>query len=75
LSSIVSHAWVHAFGVPAGSCVRPLADPNPNPPVGLVALPRDPPSILVAAVWKAMEGTDLSADFENSLAGALEAAP
>ncbi|TWF77786.1 DNA-binding transcriptional LysR family regulator [Pseudonocardia hierapolitana] len=75
LSSIVSHAWVHAFGVPAGSCVRPLADPNPNPPVGLVALPREPPSILVDAVWTAMEGTDLSAEFERSLAGVLEVEP
>jgi DNA-binding transcriptional LysR family regulator len=72
LSSIVSHAWVHAFGVPAGSCVRPLADPNPNPPVGLVALPREPSSILVDGVWTVMEGADLSAEFERSLAGVLE---
>jgi DNA-binding transcriptional LysR family regulator len=75
LSSIVSHAWVHAFGVPVGSCVRPLADPNPNPPVGLVALAREPPSILVDAVWTAMDGADLSAEFERSLAGVLEAGP
>ncbi|HLU58853.1 MAG TPA: LysR family transcriptional regulator [Pseudonocardia sp.] len=72
LASIVSHAWVHAFGVPPGSRVRPLAEPNPNPPVGLVALPREPPSILVAAVWAAMEGTDLSAELERSLAEAID---
>jgi hypothetical protein len=63
---------VHAFGVPAGSCVRPLADPNPNPPVGLVALSREPPSILVDAVWTTMEGADLSTEFERSLGGVLE---
>jgi DNA-binding transcriptional LysR family regulator len=75
LSSIVSHAWVHAFGVPAGSCVRLLADPNPNPPVGLVALPREPSSILVDGVWEAMEGADLPAEFERSLAGVLDPGP
>jgi DNA-binding transcriptional LysR family regulator len=73
LSSIVSHAWVHAFGVPGGSCVRPLAEPNPHPPVGLVALPREPASIVVDAVWAAMEGADMSAEFEKSLARAIEA--
>jgi DNA-binding transcriptional LysR family regulator len=67
LSSIVSHAWLHAFGVPAGMCVRPLSEPNPRPPVGLVALHREPPAILADAVWAVMEGADLSADFENSL--------
>jgi hypothetical protein len=75
LSSIVSLAWVHAFGVPAGSGWGPRADARNCPPVGLVALPREPPSILVDAVWTAMQGTDLSAEFERSLAGVLDAAP
>jgi DNA-binding transcriptional LysR family regulator len=68
LSSIVSHAWLHAFGVPAGMCVRPLAEPNPRPPVGLVALRREPSSILADAVWAAMDGADISAAFERTLA-------
>jgi hypothetical protein len=29
----------------------------------------------VDAVWTAMQGTDLSAEFERSLAGVLDAAP
>jgi len=68
LSSIVSHAWVHAFGVPAGMCVRALAEPTPRPTVGLVALPYEPSSILADAVWAALDGADLSADFDESLA-------
>jgi hypothetical protein len=67
LSSIVSHAWLHAFGVPDGMCVRPLAEPNPRPPVGLVALRREPSSILADAVWAAMDGIDLSAEFERAI--------
>ena len=68
LSSIVSHAWLHAFGVPDGMCVRPLAEPHPRPAIGLVALHQEPPSIVADALWDAMADADLAADLTASLA-------
>ncbi|OLT21627.1 LysR family transcriptional regulator [Pseudonocardia sp. CNS-139] len=67
LASIVSHAWLHAFGVPDGMVVRPLAEPHPRPSVGLVALHQDPPSIVADALWEAMDGVDIATDLADSL--------
>lgn len=48
LATIASHAWLHAFGVPAGFAVRPMAGEGPGPTVGLVTLRREPNPIVVA---------------------------
>jgi DNA-binding transcriptional LysR family regulator len=67
LSSIVSHAWLHAFGVPDGMCVRPLAAHRAPPAVGLVALDREPSSMVTDALWAAMAGVDIAAELDRSL--------
>ncbi len=49
-SSVISHAWLHTFGVPEGMRVVPLDGPARGPRVGLVTGPDDPPSVLAAAL-------------------------
>ncbi|MFI6345763.1 LysR family transcriptional regulator [Streptomyces sp. NPDC050560] len=41
-SSVVSHAWLHMFGVPEGMRVLPLAGPAHGARVGLVTVARTP---------------------------------
>ncbi|KUI35522.1 LysR family transcriptional regulator [Mycobacterium sp. GA-2829] len=50
LATIASHAWLHAFGVPPGFAVRPMADNGPGPTVGLVTLAREPNAIVAEAL-------------------------
>jgi DNA-binding transcriptional LysR family regulator len=49
-SSVISHAWLHMFGVPAGMRVVPLAGPAHGPRVGLVYADRDPVPALARAL-------------------------
>ncbi|MGW6010051.1 LysR family transcriptional regulator [Streptomyces sp. NPDC055210] len=49
-SSVISHAWLHMFGVPDGMRVVPLDGPAHGPRVGLVTGPDDPPSVLAGAL-------------------------
>ncbi|WP_210585220.1 LysR family transcriptional regulator [Streptomyces sp. GESEQ-35] len=49
-SSVISHAWLHMFGVPEGMRVVPLEGPVHGPRVGLVTGPDDPPSVLAGAL-------------------------
>ncbi|NEA97699.1 LysR family transcriptional regulator [Streptomyces sp. SID13726] len=51
-SSVISHAWLHMFGVPEGMRVVPLEGPARGPRVGLVTGPDDPPSVLAGALLK-----------------------
>jgi DNA-binding transcriptional LysR family regulator len=49
-SSVVSHAWLHMFGVPQGLRVVPLTGPVDGPRVGLVVAAREPQPALVRAL-------------------------
>lgn len=49
-SSVISHAWLHMFGVPAAMRVIPLAGPAHGPRVGLVVADRDPVAPLARAL-------------------------
>ncbi|MGW1069818.1 LysR family transcriptional regulator [Streptomyces aureus] len=49
-SSVISHAWLHMFGVPDGMRVVPLEGPAHGPRVGLVVGPDEPPSVLAGAL-------------------------
>jgi DNA-binding transcriptional LysR family regulator len=66
LSSIVSHAWLHAYGVPAGMCVRPLGPHRAPPPVGLVALEREPASLVADALWEVAARVDVAAELDRA---------
>ncbi|MBM9504306.1 LysR family transcriptional regulator [Actinacidiphila acididurans] len=49
-SSVISHAWLHMFGVPPGMHVVPLRGPVHGPRVGLVVADHEPRSVLAAAL-------------------------
>lgn len=64
-SSVISHAWLHMFGVPDGMRVVPLEGPAHGPRVGLVVGPDEPPSVLAGAL--------LAVAREAGVRGALDA--
>ncbi|MFE4367665.1 LysR family transcriptional regulator [Streptomyces sp. NPDC056835] len=49
-SSVISHAWLHMFGVPDGMRVIPLEHPAHGPRVGLVIADRSPAPVLARAL-------------------------
>jgi DNA-binding transcriptional LysR family regulator len=49
-SSVISHAWLHMFGVPDGMRVLPLSRPDHGPRVGLVIADRRPEPVLARAL-------------------------
>ncbi|MET9482288.1 LysR family transcriptional regulator [Streptomyces sp. NPDC006638] len=49
-SSVISHAWLHMFGVPDGMRVVPLERPAHGPRVGLVIADRTPEPVLARAL-------------------------
>ncbi|MEV7085751.1 LysR family transcriptional regulator [Streptomyces sp. NPDC093085] len=49
-SSVISHAWLPMFGVPAGMRVIPLEHPAHGPRVGLVIADRTPEPVLARAL-------------------------
>ncbi|WP_329216945.1 LysR family transcriptional regulator [Streptomyces sp. NBC_01485] len=51
-SSVISHAWLHMFGVPDGMRVVPLDGPAHGPRVGLVVARSEPQSVLAQALLK-----------------------
>ena len=58
-SSVLAHAWLHVFDVPAGMRVIPLVAPTTTSTVGLVWPDRDPESILARALLEVVTGVDL----------------
>ncbi|GGJ83595.1 LysR family transcriptional regulator [Streptomyces camponoticapitis] len=49
-SSVISHAWLHMFGVPETMRVVPLVHPAHGPRVGLVIADRSPEPVLAKAL-------------------------
>ncbi|MGE2835818.1 LysR family transcriptional regulator [Mycobacterium sp. SMC-4] len=66
-ATIASHAWLHAFGVPAGMAVRPMTDNRDGPTVGVITLAREPESPVSAAVHAAAAESDMAAVLEQGL--------
>jgi DNA-binding transcriptional LysR family regulator len=56
-SSVISHAWLHVFGVPEGMRVVPLEGPAHGPRVGLVVADHEPQSVLAAALLEVARET------------------
>lgn len=74
LATIASHAWLSAFGVPAGYAVRPMADDDGDrPAVGLITLRRDPNSIVAEALIAAAARCGVADAADSALAEWLTA--
>ncbi|HEY3707773.1 MAG TPA: LysR family transcriptional regulator [Amycolatopsis sp.] len=67
-SSVISHAWLHMFGVPPGMRVVPLQEPAHPPEIGLVLADRDPEPILARALLDVTAGADVRGTLERVLA-------
>ncbi|WP_432856296.1 LysR family transcriptional regulator [Amycolatopsis sp. CA-161197] len=70
-SSVISHAWLHMFGVPPGMRVVPLETPARPPQIGLVMADRDPEPILARALLEVTPQVDVRGVLERVLAGFL----
>jgi DNA-binding transcriptional LysR family regulator len=67
-SSVVAHAWLHQFGVPAGLRVVPMeAPPVPIPPVGLLRADRRPEPIMARALGDVVAGARMEATLQQVL--------
>ena len=76
-SGVVSHAWLHQFGVPPGLRVVPLDPAAPLAPAGQVALlhrDRRPGPVLAGALVAVAGTLDLEAHLAGLLAAALAGA-
>jgi DNA-binding transcriptional LysR family regulator len=60
-SSIIAHAWLHAFGAPPGMRAVPLTPRSREPAVGLIWPDRRPESIVVNALLDAVGDLDVAA--------------
>ncbi len=66
LSSIVSQAWLHSFGVPDGMCARGLRPMAAPAAIGVVALEQHPPSTITTALWESLEHIDIAAELDRA---------
>ncbi|MFI5606520.1 LysR substrate-binding domain-containing protein [Amycolatopsis sp. NPDC051903] len=73
-SGVISHAWLHMFGVPPGMRVVPLANPARPPQIGLVLADRDPEPLLARALLGLAPQADVRGTLERVLAGFLRPA-
>ncbi|GAA3575166.1 LysR family transcriptional regulator [Nonomuraea rosea] len=64
-SSVIAHAWLHMFGVPAGMRVVRLERPAREPRVGLVVAGTGPESVLARAVLDIARDLDLREVFDR----------
>lgn len=67
-SSIIAHTWLHAFGVPPGLHVIPMAEPSPSPAIGLVVADHHPVSIVASALIESVRDRDIAGVLDESLA-------
>jgi len=64
-ASIVPHAWLHVFGVPAGMHAVPLVRPTRTERIGLVLPARDPISVIGQALIDAVGQAGIAATLER----------
>jgi DNA-binding transcriptional LysR family regulator len=57
--SVVSHAWLHMFGVPAGMRAVRMERTRPAPRIGLVIADREPEPIVARAFLDEIAGVDV----------------
>lgn len=71
LSSVIPHAWLHGFGLPAAVRALPLPRPRRSYHVGLVLAGRDPKSLLAGALVESVAEVDISHELDRTVARLL----
>jgi DNA-binding transcriptional LysR family regulator len=66
-ATVVAHAWLHAFGVPAGTRLVPLEPAAHTPTIGLVLADRRPESMMARAFLEVAAEIDLPAELERAV--------
>jgi DNA-binding transcriptional LysR family regulator len=66
-ATVVAHAWLHAFGVPAGTRLVELEPAAHTHTIGLVLADRRPGSLLAGAFLEVAGGVDLPAALDEAL--------
>jgi DNA-binding transcriptional LysR family regulator len=66
--SVISHAWLHMFGVPVGMRVIRLQTTGPAPRIGLVTADREPESLMARALLAVTEHLDIRTTLGGLLA-------
>ncbi|GAA1752857.1 MULTISPECIES: LysR family transcriptional regulator [Streptomonospora] len=66
-SSVIAHAWLYMFGVPAGMRVVRLEDPARLPRIGLVLAAQRPQAPLVRALLDVVPRLDVRGELERVL--------
>lgn len=72
LATVVAHAWLHAFGVPAGTRLVPLEPAPHTHTIGLVLADRRPESMLARAFLEVAGGVDLPTALNAALSSHLD---
>ncbi|MBK1783428.1 LysR family transcriptional regulator [Prauserella cavernicola] len=70
-SSVISHAWLHMFGIPEGMRVVRLEDPSQLPQIGMVIADREPEPILARALLELTRDLDVRSTLDGVLHGHL----
>ncbi|MFC0431672.1 LysR family transcriptional regulator [Kutzneria buriramensis] len=70
-SSVISHAWLHMFGVPQGMRVVRLDDPPRAPMIGLLVAGHEPESMLARGLVEIAREVDVRGVLDRVLAGYL----
>ncbi|MGW0998962.1 LysR family transcriptional regulator [Streptomyces sp. NPDC002520] len=65
LSSVIPHAWLHSYGVPAGTRLLTLPRPQRSVHVGLVLADRTPESILAGALVDVAREIDMRGELDQ----------
>jgi DNA-binding transcriptional LysR family regulator len=68
-ASVISHAWLHMFGVPEGMSVVRLERTRPAPRIGLVVADRSPEPIVARSFLDVVAGVDVRAVLNSVVAG------
>ncbi|MFG1950431.1 LysR substrate-binding domain-containing protein [Micromonospora sp. NPDC048830] len=64
-STVIAQPWLHAFGVPDGMQLIPIARPQRAHHVGLVLADREPPPMLARALLDVATTLDMRAELER----------
>ena len=75
LSSVIPHAWLHRFDVPADTLVLPLPRPARSFHVGLVLAGAGPESLLARSLVDIAGQVDINGDLERAASRLLGIRP
>lgn len=65
--SIITHAWLHTFGIPTTMTTVPIDEPAPRPTVGVLTHEHQPQSFLASAALETIAELDITDQLNTNL--------